>query len=277
MTNQTRAASQAIRNDLIGQVERRQAIHTQSQQKYADVVYSSICFAFDFVNVLQHSQPDLERFLKHDFWSGKKHLTVEKQLPRLVLRFIVGANTAKGALYEKARAYAQVVEYYLSLEFSTADMQEDLKTITLEGAYERIKQRKQVSSSSNTQVPPRRGRYVAHPDDDLYSDNPSDTDLCLDRYFESAETAEIDLTASDSNGSNDDPDDNALNLQIYPFDTFRELAIRMDEHQLKQVFEMKSSDLMYVKLRRDQNNGEWSSFRAVNIFPLPGDRPKRGR
>ena len=265
MKDQTLITPKLIRNDLISQLENRQAVHKQAEEKYGDTVCRSISFAYNFVHAVRQDNSELNRFLEHDFWADKKLTKDAKHLPRQVMRFILGAESTSGALYEKARNYAQVVEYYLSLRLSPANMEADLSKTTLEEIYKKIKQNKQSATSSTLQAPPRTYQHTV-----LVERNEGRTNAPADMSDLNDLTSENDSFENDSNdfddgGSSIELSDDIENHSPYQFDEVRELAINMDDNRLMKVLALLPGDLALIKIRREGDNEGWAKFQAIGI------------
>ena len=219
MKDQSQTAPRFIPNDLIGQIENKQKIHAQGETKYDDLIISSISFAYEFVQNLRQSQSELKRFLTHPFWEGKNHEKADKQLPRLAMRFIVGAETTGGRLYEKARSYARVVEYYLSQDLSPANMQADLRETSLEEIYEKIKSGKPGAGNTSEQAPPRPGRRLTSTDGDQKITEQSDDTSNTDDSLDDIEDSDRDADPFSDNVSGADTTDKNADSSSYLFGT----------------------------------------------------------
>ena len=101
-----------LEQNPVDALEQFRADFQRSESTRSIRLYQSIAFLVLFVATLAKTPAHEHAFRTHKFWNGSQRVINSKRLPLLAVRFVLGAKSAEGALYEQARSYAKVVEFF---------------------------------------------------------------------------------------------------------------------------------------------------------------------
>ncbi len=129
--------------------------YARSAGAHTEKLYESIGFMTAFVHHLNSDERSLSEFRDHRFWASNARATSSKHLSIMAVRFLLGAGEAKGALYEQARSYAKLVEFFLSEKTEPSAIPEVLRRKTIYGLLDQlakggVKKAGVVSARSNS-------------------------------------------------------------------------------------------------------------------------------
>ena len=112
--------------------------YARSAGAHTKKLYESIGFMTAFVRHLNSDERSMKEFREHRFWASNTRATSSKHLSIMAVRFLLGAGEAKGALYEQARSYAKLVEFFLSEKTEPSAIPDVLSGKTIYGLLDQL-------------------------------------------------------------------------------------------------------------------------------------------
>ncbi len=251
-----------------------------SEKSHNETLYDTIAFIVALVRHLRGSKEECEAFIADPHWADKPHRPKEKNLPRLVAMYVLGAKKSEGGLYQQALTYTKVIEYYLKKEVPVEDIPADLQREKLYGLLARIDQAQEDPAAS---VEHRIGDRPTAEQDKLGRATPK-------RASPSQDDGRRDNDASedDSSDTTDDSDDRDVGSPVgrstlpadtdkgrnagaqprrqgrYPFKRKEELAVKSGTHHQK-FFDMKLDDEVEATIKRTSDRDGWKQFSIVRV------------
>ncbi|GJD41930.1 hypothetical protein [Methylobacterium bullatum] len=111
-----------------------------SRRQRENNVYETVGFLSAYVADVRNSNVLEDELYNHECWTSYGYKPKRGEVTRTAVRFVLCNYRTHTPLYEKARVYSKVIDYYLAKNMTPADIVVQLREEKLAGVLENLKQ-----------------------------------------------------------------------------------------------------------------------------------------
>ena len=274
----------SVEDTPIDAIRECRSLYRKAERTHNQRLYETLAVAAAFVIKLRNSPENRAAFLKLEFFDDLRGTPSDDDLPRLVLRYLLGAAKPKGALYEQARSHAQVVQHFLDQDIPPQELLGRLSEASVHSIKLLIPKRREkatvetpdVTSGPIRAVPKvHRGAReaikephseaekggVEQEDDEepdlLALDEPTEAEHETGRLGGRSIQAERPEAKRGSGDSGETPDRRPA------FNSHRDVSFDAGLH-FSMILGIEEGDEVKVTLRREASDTKWVKLRSIN-------------